>query len=183
MMADVGVILRSLEDYPELPEIVEDGASFLENALKKAKTAAELTGEIALADDSGLEVAALDGAPGIYSSRYAGDDADDAQNIRKLLNALKGVPLAEREAAFRCVLVLYRPDGLYEAFNGRWVGRITEEPAGKGGFGYDPVFFLPERGVTVAQLTSDVKNRISHRAKAFAKLKTWFLKEFQENGA
>ena len=183
MMADVGVAVRSLEEYPELPEIVEDGTSFLENALKKARTTAEFTGEIALADDSGLEVAALNGAPGIYSSRYAGDGADDAQNNRKLLNDLRGVPPAERGAAFRCVLVLCRPDGRYEAFDGRWAGRITEEPAGEGGFGYDPVFFLPERGVTVAELSPDVKNRISHRAQAFAKLRAWFLKEFQENGA
>ena len=115
MMADVGVTLRSLEDYPDLPEIVEDGTSFLENALKKARTVAEFTGEIALADDSGLEVAALDGAPGIYSSRYAGEGADDAKNIRKLLNDLRGVPPAERGAVFRCVLVLYRPDGRYRS--------------------------------------------------------------------
>jgi XTP/dITP diphosphohydrolase len=183
MMAGVGVTLRSLDDYPVFPEIIEDGASFLENALKKAKTAAELTGEIALADDSGLEVAALGGAPGIYSSRYAGDDADEAQNIRKLLKDLKGVPTAERQAAFRCVLVLCWPGGHYEAFDGRWAGLITEQPAGEGGFGYDPVFFLPERGVTVAELTPIVKNAISHRAQAFAKLRLWLLKEFYENGA
>ena len=146
MMADVGVAVRSLEEYPELPEIVEDGTSFLENALKKARTAAEHTGEVALADDSGLEVAALNGAPGIYSSRYAGDGAGDAQNIRKLLNDLRDVPRAERGAEFRCALVLCWPDGRYEAFDGRWAGRITEAPKGEGGFGYDPVFFLPERG-------------------------------------
>ncbi len=183
MMADVGAAMRSLEEYPDLPEIVEDGASFLENALKKARTVAEFTGEIALADDSGLEVEALNGAPGIYSSRYAGNGADDADNIRKLLNDLQGVPPAERGAAFRCVLVLYRPDGRYEAFEGRWAGRITEEPAGEGGFGYDPVFFLPDRGVTVAQIAPDVKNRISHRAQAFGKLKVWLQKESQEIGA
>ncbi len=183
MMADVGVAIRSLEDYPELPEIVEDGTSFFENAFKKAQTAANLTGEIALADDSGLEIAALNGAPGIYSSRYAGDDADDAKNIRKLLHDLRGVPPAERGASFRCVLVLCRPDGHYESFEGSWTGRITEEPAGEGGFGYDPIFFLPEQGVTVAELSPDVKNRISHRAQAFAKLRAWFLKGVHENGA
>ena len=183
MMADIGVTFRSLEEYPELPEIVEDGASFLENAMKKARSVAEFTGEIALADDSGLEVAALNGAPGIYSSRYAGDGTDDAQNNRKLLDDLRGVPPAERGAAFRCVLVLYRPDGRYEAFDGRWAGHITEEPAGKGGFGYDPVFFLPDRGVTVAELAPHVKNRISHRAQAFAKLKEWLLRKSQGNGA
>lgn len=182
-MADVGVAIRSLEEYPDLPEIVEDGTSFLENALKKARTVAEFTGEIALADDSGLEVDALNGAPGIYSSRYAGDGANDADNIRKLLADLKGVPPAERGAAFRCALVLCRPNGHYEAFDGRWAGTITEEPAGEGGFGYDPVFFLPELGVTVAQLSRDVKNRLSHRAQAFAKLRVWLQNEFQEIGA
>jgi XTP/dITP diphosphohydrolase len=183
MMGDTGVVVRSLEDYLRVPEIVEDGTSFLENALKKARTTAELTGEIVLADDSGLEVAALNGAPGIYSSRYAGAGADDAQNNRKLLNDLRGVPTAERGAAFRCVLVLCRPDGSYESFEGRWSGRITEEPAGEGGFGYDPVFFLPDQGLTVAELSPAVKNRISHRAQAFAKLSAWLRKDDQENGA
>jgi XTP/dITP diphosphohydrolase len=183
MMRDTGAVVRSLEEYPELPEVVEDGASFLANALKKARTTAELTGEITLADDSGLEVAALDGAPGIYSSRYAGDGADDGQNNRKLLDDLKGVPAAGRGATFRCVLVLCHPDGRYESFEGRWAGRIAEEPAGEGGFGYDPVFFLPEQGVTVAELSPGVKNRISHRAQALAKLRAWFLKDDQENGA
>ena len=168
---------------PDLPEIREDGNSFLENALKKARTIAELTGEMVLADDSGLEVEALDGAPGIYSARYAGDSADDEKNIRKLLSDLKGVPPAEREAAFRCVLVLCRPDGRYHAFDGRWEGRIAETPAGKGGFGYDPVFYLPEQGVTVAELPAEIKNRISHRAKAAAKLRVWLQKGIHENGA
>ncbi len=183
MLAGSGTAVGTLDDYPDLPEIVEDGSTFLENALKKARTIAELTGETCLADDSGLEVQALEGAPGIYSSRYAGDGAGDAENIRKLLDDLKGVPPAEREAAFRCVLVLSRPDGRYHSFDGRWAGRIAEEPAGKGGFGYDPVFFLPERGVTVAELPAEIKNRISHRAEAFAKLNAWLQKELKENGA
>ncbi len=182
-MAEIGVTVRSLDEYPQLPEIAEDGASFFENALTKARTVAEFTGEFALADDSGIEVDALHGAPGIYSARYAGDGADDAQNNRKLLNDLRGVPPAERGAAFRCVLVLCRPDGSYEAYDGRWAGRIAEVPAGKGGFGYDPVLFLPDWGLTAAQLSPDVKNRISHRGQAFAKLKAWFQKEFQQNGA
>ena len=102
---------------------------------------------------------------------------DDGKNIRKLLNDLQGVPPAGREAVFRCVLVLYRPDGRYQAFDGRWEGRIAEAPAGQGGFGYDPVFYLPEQGVTVAELPAEIKNRISHRAKAVAKLKVWLEKE------
>jgi XTP/dITP diphosphohydrolase len=171
MLADLGIRLFSLNDYPEIPEIVEDGKSFLENALKKGRAVAEATGEIVLADDSGLEVDALRGAPGIYSARYAGNDADDLQNNRKLLHDLKGVPAANRGAAFRCILVLYPPDGRYEAFEGRWEGRIAEVAVGKGGFGYDPLFFLPEEGMTVAQLSPEVKNRVSHRAQAFAKLK------------
>jgi XTP/dITP diphosphohydrolase len=183
LLAEHGVTLQSLDDYPDLPVISEDGNSFLENALKKARTIAELTGETVLADDSGLEVAALDGAPGIYSARYAGDSADDEKNILKLLSDLEGIPPAEREAAFRCILVLCQPDGRYHAFDGRWEGRIAEAPAGKGGFGYDPVFYLPEQGVTVAELPAGRKNRISHRAKAAEKLRVWLQKGTHENGA
>ena len=171
MFAELGVDLLSLNDYPGIPEITEDGSSFRENALKKARVVAEATGEIALADDSGLEVDALAGAPGIYSARYAGRDADDRKNIRKLLDDMRDFPSERRKAAFRCVLVLYRPGGNFETFEGRWEGMIAEKPAGEGGFGYDPVFFLPEEGVTVAQLPPGVKNRSSHRAQAFARLK------------
>ena len=183
LLMDSGVTLYSLEDYPDLPDIKEDGNSFLENALKKAKTVAELTGEAVLADDSGLEVKALNGAPGIYSARYAGEEGDDGKNIMKLLNDLQGVPPAGREAVFRCILALCRPDGCYQTFDGSWDGRIAEAPAGKGGFGYDPVFYLPERGVTVAELPAEIKNGISHRAKAAAKLKRWLEKGIQKNGA
>ncbi len=181
-MAESGIECRSLADYGDLPEIVEDGRSFLENALKKARTIAQLTGETVLADDSGLEVATLNGAPGIYSARYAGEHADDAENIRKLLDSLKGIPCADRGAHFHCVLVLCDPDGSYQSFTGRWEGRIAEQSAGQGGFGYDPVFFLPERGVTVAELPAEEKNRLSHRSQAFAKLKA-YLNENRKNGA
>jgi len=177
MLADLGVSLLSLNDYPGIPETVEDGKSFLENALKKARAVSESTGEIVLADDSGLEVDALGGAPGIYSARYAGNDADDVQNIRKLLYDLKDIHAENRGAAFRCVLVLYPVDGRYEAFEGRWEGWIAEKPVGQGGFGYDPVFFLPGEGMTVAELPPEIKNRISHRAQAIAKLKERFQKE------
>ncbi|MBA4422130.1 MAG: non-canonical purine NTP pyrophosphatase [Syntrophus sp. (in: bacteria)] len=183
LLMDSGVTLYSLEDYPDLPDIKEDGNSFLENALIKAKTVAELTGEVVLADDSGLEVEALKGAPGIYSARYAGEEGDDGKNIMKLLNDLHGVPPAGREAVFRCILVLYRPDGRYQIFDGSWDGRIAEVPAGKEGFGYDPVFYLPERGVTAAELPVEIKNGISHRAKAAAKLKVWLERGIQKNGA
>lgn len=183
LLAECGVTLQSLDDYPNLPEISEDGNSFLENALKKARPVAELTGETVLADDSGLEVAALDGAPGIHSARYAGDSADDEKNILKLLGDLQGVPPEEREGSFRCILVLCRPDGRYHAFDGKWEGRIAETPAGKGGFGYDPVFYLPEHGVTAAELPAGIKNRISHRAKAAGKLVLWLQSGTDENGA
>lgn len=179
MLAEIGIALLSLDDYPALPEIVEDGNNFLENALKKARTVAQATGETVVADDSGLEVDALGGAPGIYSARYAGEGADDLQNNTKLLLSLKDVPTEKRGAAFRCVLVLYSPDGVYEAFEGRWPGRIAEAPAGEDGFGYDPLFFLPEERMTAAQLPSEVKNRISHRGQAFAKLKARLQNGFQ----
>jgi len=171
MLGDLGIEVRSLKDYGEAPEVVEDGRTFFENALKKARTVAEWTGEAALADDSGLEVDHLEGKPGIYSSRYAGEGSTDEKNIQKLLERLEGIPAEKRGAAFRCVLVLYRPDGSYESFEGRWRGRIIERPVGTHGFGYDPVFFLSEQGVTVAQLDPAIKNSLSHRAQAFQKLK------------
>jgi XTP/dITP diphosphohydrolase len=177
MLENIGISLRSLNDYPDIPEVVEDGKSFLENALKKARAVAESTGEIVLADDSGLEVEVLGGAPGIYSARYAGEGANDERNIRKLLDDLKGIPPELRKAAFRCVLVLYRPGGRHESFEGRWDGLIAGKPSGQGGFGYDPVFFPPDLGMTVAELSPDIKNRFSHRAQALAKLKERLLKE------
>jgi XTP/dITP diphosphohydrolase len=171
MLEDLGISFLSLNDYPDIPEIVEDGKSFLENAIKKARAVAESTGEIVLADDSGLGVEALGGAPGIYSARYAGEDGNDEKNIQKLLDDMKDIASGNRGATFRCVLVLYPVNGHYEVFEGYWEGSIAEKPVGQSGFGYDPVFFLTEEGVTVAQLSPEVKNRISHRAQAFAKLK------------
>lgn len=129
-----------------------------------------------LADDSGLEVNALGGAPGIYSARYAGDDATDAGNIKKLLEALKDTTHEKRGCAFRCVLVLYEPGGHFESFEGRWQGQVADKPAGTDGFGYDPVFFLPELALTAAQLPPGLKNQLSHRAKAFQGLKNYLQK-------
>ena len=171
MLEGLRVVLSSLSDYKDIPDIVEDGKTFLDNALKKARIVSEFTGEIALADDSGLEVDCLGGEPGIYSSRYAGENATDESNMQKLLENLRGVPSPKRGASFRCVLVLYQPDGAFESFEGELRGQIHDKPAGERGFGYDPVFFLPERGMTVAQLLPEVKNTISHRAQAFHKLK------------
>jgi len=173
LLADTDITIRSLEDYSSAPDIVENGETFYENAMKKAKIISESLGETVLADDSGLEVDCLGGRPGVRSARYAGEDSSDEQNIQKLLQELRGIPKEKRGAAFRCSLVLYRPDGFFESFEGSLRGQITEEPVGEGGFGYDPVFFLPERGVTVAQLSHEVKNRISHRADAVNQFKKW----------
>lgn len=153
---------------------MEDGTSFLENAVKKARGLAEYSGEMSLADDSGLEVDALGGRPGIFSSRYAGKNADDGENIRKLLQDMNGVPSEMRGAAFRCTLVLYGPDGIYEAFEGSLRGTIACEPRGDQGFGYDPLFFIPEYRMTVAEMPPDLKNRISHRGQALRALKKHF---------
>lgn len=147
--------------------------------MKKARAVANHTAEIALGDDSGLEVEYLHGAPGIYSARYSGPEANDQLNIEKLLKELEGVPPERRGAAFRCVLVLYRPNGSYETFEGQLRGRIHDRPVGKGGFGYDPVFFLPELKLTVAQLSPEEKNCISHRAIATLKLKEYIDKHLE----
>jgi XTP/dITP diphosphohydrolase len=153
--------------------------TFLDNALKKARTFAAFTGEIVLADDSGLMVDFLGGRPGVYSSRFAGEDATDEDNIKKLLKELEHVPKEQRGASFVCVLVLHFPDGRYESFEGCWRGVINEDAVGSGGFGYDPVFYLPDRGMTVAQMTADEKNAVSHRARAFDKLKRYLQQQVQ----
>ena len=156
----------------EIPPVEETGDSFVENALLKAHAAAQYSGLPAIADDSGLAVDALDGAPGIYSARYAGEDADDAANNRKLLTALQGVPEARRTARFHCALVYLRhwQDPNPVICQATWEGRILETPAGAGGFGYDPLFFSPAQGCTAAELDRDSKNRVSHRGQAMALL-------------
>ncbi len=150
----------------------EDAVTFVENALLKARHAARETGLPALADDSGLCVARLDGAPGVRSARYAGDRASDADNIAKLLATMDGVPETERAAAFHCVIVALHTadDPAPLIVEGRWHGRIATAPRGQGGFGYDPVFLDPVLGMTAAELTSEQKNRVSHRAAASASL-------------
>ncbi len=145
-------------------ETVEDGSTFLENAEKKAREIMEISGCCALADDSGLCVEALGGAPGIYSARFSGVHGDDAANRRKLLEVLQGVE--DRRAHFACAMVLVRPDGSVVRAEGRMDGVIAHEEAGIYGFGYDSLFYLPERGCTNAQLLPEEKNAISHRARA-----------------
>jgi len=171
MLEGMNIELVSLKNYQNVPEIVEDGKSFLENALKKAKIISAFTGETVLADDSGLQVDALEGEPGIYSARYAGEKATDDDNINLLLSRLKHVPQEKRTASFRCALVLYRMDGSYDSFESRWRGLIIDERRGGNGFGYDPVFYVPELKKTAAELPPEIKNKVSHRGQAFAQLK------------
>ncbi len=180
---DLPVELRTLADYNLRPEIIEDGSSFLENAGKKAAAVTNLTGEAALADDSGLEVDFLSGAPGVSSACYAGNGATDEMNIRKLLQELQGVDFAKRGARFVCTLVISYPDGRHQSFEGIWQGVIAEEPRGKNGFGYDPVFFLSDLGKTAAELDPKLKNRLSHRAAAMTKFMNFLMSEFKSSGA
>jgi len=171
MLEGMGIELVSLKDYADVPEIVEDGKSFLENALKKAKIVSEFTGETVLADDSGLQVDVLGGEPGIYSSRYVGEKATDEENNFALLAKLKNIPQEKRTAFFSCVLVLYKTDGSYDYFEGKWNGQIIDERRGNNGFGYDPIFWVPELKMTAAELPAEIKNKVSHRGQAFAQLK------------
>lgn len=153
-------------------EAEEPAVTFVENALIKARHAARATGLPALADDSGLAVDALDGRPGVRSARFAGEEATDNDNVKALLAALKDTPEAERSAQFHCVLVYLRhaDDPTPIICHGRWPGRILAEPRGQGGFGYDPVFLVPEHGCSAAELTREQKGRISHRGRALASL-------------
>jgi XTP/dITP diphosphohydrolase len=147
-------------------EVDETGATFAENAILKATAYARLSGLLTWADDSGLEVDALGGAPGVYSARYAGPGASDADRYRKLLNALADVPWDRRTARFRCTVALAMPEGDVRTADGACEGVIAFGPAGSNGFGYDPVFYMPERDATMAQLDAEVKNVISHRGRA-----------------
>ncbi len=166
---DIEVVPQS--DYG-VPEAEETGLTFVENALLKARQAARLTNLPALADDSGLEVDALNGAPGIYSARFAGKDASDEQNLRKLLADLQGLPDEQRAARFQCVLVYLRHefDPTPLICQGTWEGRILAAPQGKNGFGYDPVFYVPTHRCSSAELPPEVKNTLSHRGQALRAL-------------
>jgi XTP/dITP diphosphohydrolase len=173
LLRDSGVTLLSLADFPHLPEIPEEGLTFAENAATKARAVARLTGYPALADDSGLAVDALGGAPGVFSARYARDHTaphppTDADNWRKLLEEMRGIPWEKRGARFVCEIALALPDGRLFRTHGECEGLIALAPAGDHGFGYDPVFWVPEYAATMAQLGPSVKNRISHRARALA---------------
>ncbi len=171
MLRIPGIRWRSLEVFPHVPAIPERGTTFRQNAVTKARVVARATGQWALADDSGLEVAALKGAPGVRSARFAGRQGDDAANNATLLRRLKGIPPSRRGARYRCVLALASPTKVLAVAEGTLAGRIANQPAGRGGFGYDPLFLVPPGGKTVAQLSAAAKNRISHRAKAAARMR------------
>ncbi len=171
ILSDLDVEVLSLKDFPEIGDIVEDGNSFAENAIIKAKAVCEAAGLISLADDSGLEVDYLNGAPGIYSARFAGEGRNDIDNNMKLLSLLSDVPLQKRTARFKCVIAICTPEGETYTAEGTCEGIVGFEMKGEKGFGYDPLFYLPEYDRTFAELNPDIKNKISHRGRAVAKAK------------
>jgi XTP/dITP diphosphohydrolase len=175
LLEDLPLRLRSLVGLPDVPVVTEDGLTYADNAMRKASTIARWSGCATLADDSGLEVDALGAAPGVQSARYAGVERDDRANVRKLLAALHDVPPPARTARFRCVLAVAIPDGTTWTIDGACEGRLSESPHGSGGFGYDPVFVYPPLGRTFAEIPAAVKNRVSHRAQACAKLRAHVL--------
>lgn len=168
-----GYEIETLLDHPEIPDIPETGETFQENAYQKASFLSEHLGKIVLADDSGLEVDALDGAPGIYSARYAGEHGNDKKNNEKLLKDLKELNTSNREANFICSLVLVGPEREPLFVEGKVYGTILEEPRGENGFGYDPLFYVAEKDKSMAELSSTEKNSMSHRAEAIRELEKY----------
>ena len=166
LLEEMDILVRPMNDFPQIGEIIEDGQTFAENALIKARTVAKATGKAALADDSGLMVDALNGAPGIYSARFAGEQGNDAANNAKLLTLLAEVPEEKRTGQFFCAIALVLPDGREYTVEGICPGKILNELRGAGGFGYDPLFYVEEYKKTFAELTMEEKNSISHRGKA-----------------
>ena len=167
LLGDLGITIHTLDEFPDAPDVVEDGHTCEANAVKKARAIAEFTGLPAVADDTGLEVDALGGRPGVYAARYAGEGATYDDNCRKLLRELMGVPHEKRTARFLTVAAIALPSDGIRVAQGILDGMIAEEARGTLGFGYDPVFLIPELGKTLAQLSAGQKNTISHRAKAF----------------
>ena len=171
LLGNIGIEFLTLDDFPGIPDVAEDGKSFFDNALIKARFVSEWTGYPSLADDSGLEIEALGGKPGIHSARYSGKNATDQNNILKVLDELKDISSDNRKAFFTCVIVLYCPGGKYEFFEGILQGSIAYEQRGSYGFGYDPIFIIPEFNKTAAEILPELKNSVSHRAKALEKLR------------
>ena len=166
LLEELPVTILTADDFLEFPDPEETGATLVENAVLKARAIAEFTGLAALADDSGLEVDALDGAPGVYSSRYAGENVTYKDNFTKLLRKMAGVPHDKRTARFRCVIALVWEDGTIDTVEGAAEGTITTNVQGDQGFGYDPVFFYPPLNKRFSEMTLDEKNQVSHRGKA-----------------
>lgn len=177
LLGGLGIRIRTLADFPSAPEVEEDGTTCEANAIKKAREIAQATGVPAVADDTGLEVDALEGRPGVYAARYAGEHATYEDNCRKLLCELTGVSGLRRKARFLTVAAIAFPSCEVHATQGSLEGLIAEQPIGDRGFGYDPVFLVPEFNRTLAQLTAEEKNRMSHRAKAFAQMRVWLEKQ------
>ena len=171
LLKEPSIKIHTLAEFPTAPEVVEDGDTCEANAVKKALEIARFTGLPAVADDTGLEVEALGGRPGVLAARYAGEIATYEDNWRKLLRELEGVPQEKRRARFSTVAAIALPNGRVEITRGILEGRISEQPVGAGGFGYDPVFWVPELGKTLAELNPEEKNQISHRARAFRQAK------------
>lgn len=170
IFAPRGVEVRTLLDFPEIPDVEETGTTFEENAILKAEAVSKILDKMVIGDDSGLIVDALEGRPGIYSARFAGEPKNDEANTAKLLNELSGVPEKERSARFYCALAVAVPNQETLTVSGTCEGRILNESKGTNGFGYDPVFYVPEKGLAMAELSSNEKNKISHRANALKKL-------------
>lgn len=178
LLSDLGVEILTPNDFPNFPELKEEGSTLKDNAISKAKPTCEFTGLPSLADDTGLEVEALAGAPGVRSARFAGDDVNYDENNRKLLSLLDGLPKEKRGAAFRCVVAIASPEVEVTTVEGRAEGFITQAPRGKGGFGYDPIFYFPPLGKTFAELSPAEKNRVSHRAEALKNAKKLLIERF-----
>ncbi|MCK9175109.1 MAG: XTP/dITP diphosphatase [Desulforhopalus sp.] len=170
LLKDLNIDIKSLDDFGPIPEAIEDGETFDDNAYKKALHTAKILGIPAIADDSGLVVEALNGEPGVYSARYAGEHATDAENLEKLLDRLKGVK--NRKASFQCVLSIAVPAGAALTYEAKCDGIIIDEKRGENGFGYDPVFYFEEYGKTFAEMTLEEKAKVSHRGKALAEVKS-----------
>jgi XTP/dITP diphosphohydrolase len=177
LLAGLPLRVLDLGDYPGLALPPEGIASYADNALRKARAVAAATGHLALADDSGIEVDALGGAPGVLSARYGGEELDDAGRTRAMLRALEGVPAPRRAARYRCVIALCAPDGREATVEGAVEGTLLEAPRGRGGFGYDPIFYYPPLGATFAEVPAEAKHAVSHRGRAMARarpiLETW----------
>jgi len=185
LLGGSSIDIKTIKDFGPMPEPVEDGATFDDNAYKKALHYSKMLGLPCLADDSGIEVNALEGRPGVYSARYAGENATDQENCAKLLKEMEGI--TDRSASFMCVLSLATPKGPALTWEGRCEGELLEAPRGESGFGYDPIFFYKELGKTFAEISMEEKSKVSHRGKALAefaaeieKVKVWLKQRMDE---